>query len=271
MKLDLTQGICDNSQYNAWRFPGGELHAKLKFSNLTDEKIEIVARLNSSDDIILLLLVNDILIKDFKKNQRNLFIPYMPYQQADRNFGAGECFSLKTIATLINTMNFDKVTVFAPHSDVTPALLNNCEVIDNSSFILKVLQNIGCSDENLAIVSPDAGAYKLIFKLCQKLGFKGEIVTCSKSRNHTTGELTTVVPNFDENKTVLIIDDIALGSRTFFNIRSEMKNENVYLAVSHGIFNENVDKLENEFTKVFTTNSRRSNSVSEKIEIIDIF
>lgn len=269
MKLDLTQGICDNSQYNAWKFPGGELHVKLKIGDVSNECIEVVTRLNTSDDIIFLLIVNDVLVKDYSDNKKTLFIPYMPYQQADRNFGVGECFSLKTIGNLINGMNFDKITVFDSHSDVTPALINNSLIIDNSEFIKEVLSKI--NDDNIVICSTDAGSFKKIFKLTDKIGFKGDIITCSKSRNHETGEITTIVPIFDENKSVLIIDDIALGSRTFFNIRKELKNKKVYLAVSHGIFNENISKLESEFEKVFTTNSRRDYPINGNIEIIKIF
>lgn len=270
MTLDLTNGICETDQYKAWKFPGGEIHFKLKKVFDTDE-FHIITRLNSSDDIIFLLLVNDVLKKDFKQIKRTLFIPYMPYQQADRDFSVGECFSLKTISNLINSMEFDRVDIFANHSDVTPALINNSKIIDNSEFILKVLNHLGYPDNDLIIISPDAGSYKLIFKLCEKIGFKGEIVTCSKSRNHETGQITTVVPKFDESKPVLIIDDIALGSRTFFNIRNEIKNKNIFLAVSHGIFNENVDKLGEEFNLVFTTNSRRDESIGKNIKIINIF
>lgn len=276
MTLDLTNGICETKQYKAWKFPGGEVHLKIyenqieHFNQHPNENILIKVRLNTTDDILLLMLVVDTLKKDIK-NKLDLLIPYMPYQQADRDFGVGECFSLKTICNLINSMNLNKVYVGMPHSDVTPALINNCEVIDNSKFIIKVILDLGISDENLVICSPDAGAYKLIFKLCEKIGFKGEIITCSKSRDHETGRLTMQIPSCDINKSVLIIDDIALASNTFLNIRKELKNKNVFLAVSHGIFNDNVDKLEKQFSKVYTTNSRRDESVGENIQVIKIF
>jgi ribose-phosphate pyrophosphokinase len=206
----------------------------------------------------------------------------MPYQQADRNFGQLECFSLKTVTNIINNLNLAKVNIYDPHSDVCVGLIDRCVAIDNSGFIERVLQDIilensaspidmNPKESDIAIISTDSGSYKKISKLCDKLNFKGEIITCSKSRNHETGEITTIVPKFDETKIALIIDDIALGSRTFFNIRKELKNKYVYLAVSHGIFNENVDKLETEFTKVYTTNSRRDESVGKNIKVIEIF
>lgn len=282
MTLDLTKGVCKTEQYEAWKFPGGEIHLKLSKELIYDcDSIRILTRLNSSEDILFLLLVVDTLKKD-TKNKITLFIPYMPYQQADQNFGVGECFSLKTVCNLINSMGFDTVYVYHPHSTVAPGLINNCVVIDNSQFIREVLRDlfdynyiseqITNNIDNLIIISPDAGAYKLIYKLSEKLRLdKCEIITCSKSRNHETGVITTVVPKFDENKVVLIIDDIALGSRTFLNIRKEIPNKDVFLAVSHGVFNENVDILESEFKKIYTTNSRRHDSISEKIKVINIF
>lgn len=287
MKIDLTKGITETPQYKAWKFPGGEIHVQLKQSNdcnyLTAALFDLTIRLNTSEDIMFLLIFTDTLRKDYPKTDINLFLPYMPYQQADRNFGTNECFSLKTVCNLINSMNYDKIRLYDNHSDVSSALLNNCEVIDNSEFIKTVIKEIYWEErhrteypmnafwDDLIILSPDASAYKKIFKLCEKIGFTGQIESCSKSRNHNTGELTMKIPKFDDNKIVLIIDDIALGSRTFFNIRKELKNERVYLAVSHGVFNENIDKLETEFTKVFTTNSRRDDSVGKNIDIINIF
>lgn len=300
MRIDLTKGITETSQYKAWKFPGGEIHVQLKDiiepHYETPKFFDISTRLNTSDDIMFLLIFTDMLKKDYRDAKINLFLPYMPYQQADKNFGRNECFSLKTMCNLINSMNYNTVTLFDPHSDVSPALLNNCEVQDNSEFIRTVINNIYWSEyyrimssasindtkkevgysidsfyNDIIIVSPDASAYKKIFKLCEKIGFTGQIETCSKSRNHKTGELTLKIPEFDSNKLVLIVDDIALGSRTFFNIRKGLKNENVYLAVSHGIFNDNVGRLETEFTKVFTTNSRRNEYITNNLEIINIF
>ena len=229
-----------------------------------------------------MLIAIDTIKKEVLNPAIYLEIPYMPYQQADRDFGYFECFSLKTVANIINSLNLAGVEIFDNHSDVCTALINRCKAIDNSQFIRMVLNEIinyhsmspidlNPKEEDIVIISTDAGSYKKINKLCEKLNFKGEIVTCSKSRNHETGEITTVVPEFDETKLVLIIDDICLGGRTFFNIRKELKNENVYLAVSHGIFNENRDRLETEFKKVFTTNSREDNYDISNVDVITIF
>ena len=70
---------------------------------------------------------------------------------------------------------------------------------------------------NSVWLSPDSGAYKKIFKLAEKIGFKGEILCCQKNRDIKTGEVSVVVPTLPA-KDILIIDDICVGGRTFVEI-----------------------------------------------------
>jgi len=261
--LDLTKGLGDFEDYKAWKFPGGELHFKNKgFKERF--AIEIKTRINSSDDLILLMLAVDGLGRD-NVGILKIFIPYFPYQQADRDFGGGECFSLKVITQILNTLG-TTIEVFDPHSDVTPALLRYCEVIDNSEYIDWVRFQIGEGDkkkldDTLVWLSPDAGAYKKIFKLAEKIGFKGEILCCQKNRDTDTGEVEVVVPSLPK-KDVLIIDDICVGGRTFIEIAKKIHlppEYSRYLAISHGIFSNGFTELSHYFNKIYTTSSRRDN------------
>lgn len=287
IRLDLRKGITETDQYKAWKFPGGEIHFKLKtdkvlIQNTIDEEFQVIVRLNSSDDIMFMLIAIDTIKKEVLNPIIDLTIPYMPYQQADRDFGYFECFSLKTVANIINSLNLAQVTIYDPHSDVCTGLINRSKVIDNSSFIQQVIfdivdeynfysSNKKIEEKDIIVLSPDAGAYKKIYKLCEKIKFKGEIVSCSKSRDHETGDITSVIPEIDQTKPVLIIDDICLGGRTFFNIRKELKNEDVFLAVSHGIFNDNRDRLEKEFESVYTTNTREDDYEIKNLKLHQIF
>lgn len=261
ISIKLVNGITDNAQYKAFKFPGGEIHLKFKqdFSE-TERDFLIDTRLNSSDDIMLLIIAIDVLKKDWPDKKIHVYIPYMPYQQADRDFSVGECFSLKTITTLLNSMPVESYKVYDPHSDVTPALLKNCRVVDNSNYIKTVVESL---EPNLVLLSPDAGAYKKIYKLAEKIKFSGEVASANKSRSISTGNIDSIElsrQDFD-GRDVLIVDDICIGGRTFIELAKKLKERNVgnlYLAVSHGIFSNGLNELSKYFTKVFTTNSRMS-------------
>ena len=60
-----------------------------------DRHCVVYPKLQSSDDIILFMIVVDLLKKDFNNIEIVGRIDYFPYMQADRNFEFGECFSLK--------------------------------------------------------------------------------------------------------------------------------------------------------------------------------
>jgi ribose-phosphate pyrophosphokinase len=256
MILDLTKGITETDQYKAFKFPGGEIHFKSKIP--LNDIVRVNTRLNSSDDILLLCIVIDTIEKE-GPHYLSVYIPYMPYQQADMNFSEGECFSLKTITRILNTLLVAEYKIYDPHSSVSPALLKNCESISNNEYIAEVIKEI--NDPNLILLSPDAGAYKKIYKLAEKIEFKGEIAQANKSRSISSGHIDSIELSKQdfEGKNVLIIDDICVGGRTFVELSKKLKERNIgklYLAVSHGIFSNGFEELSKHFEKVFTTNSR---------------
>ena len=185
----------------------------------------------------------------------DLFIPYFPAARQDRVMIKGESLSVKVYADIINTLQLNKVFVFDAHSEVTPALVNNCEVIPNHTFIQQVLNVIG---ENVKLISPDGGALKKIYKVSEFLGGV-DVVECSKSRDVKTGKLSGFKVYEDDlnGMDCLIVDDICDGGGTFVGLAEELKKKNagkLYLAVSHGIFNKGFEVLDC-FDAIFTTNS----------------
>ncbi|CAD0003248.1 ribose-phosphate diphosphokinase [Flavobacterium salmonis] len=241
-------------QFQSFTFSGGEPHIKINPDFDTTQKVTITHRLNSFNDLGLLCITVDAL-RRMDVKIIDLFIPYFPAARQDRVMIKGESLSVKVYADIINTLQLNKVYVFDAHSEVTPALVNNCEVIPNHTFIQQVLKVIG---ENVKLISPDGGALKKIYKVSEFLGGV-EVVECSKSRDVKTGKLSGFkVYNDDlQGMDCLIVDDICDGGGTFVGLGEELKKKNagkLYLAVSHGIFNKGFEVL-NCFDGIFTTNS----------------
>lgn len=262
-KIDLTKGVAQTEQYKAFKFPGGEVHFKLNahLIEASEDDYSITARINSSDDLILLCLAVETLKKE-GAHYIEVFLPYMPYQQADRKFSDFESFSLKTITNILNSLPVDKYFVFDAHSDVTGALLDNVTVIDNSEYIKFVVNDLNDKGaNNLTLLSPDAGAYKKIGKLADKIGFTGDVAAANKYRSLSTGTIESLeLSKTDfEGADVLIVDDICMGGRTFIGLAEKLREKNVgklYLAVSHGIFNNGLKELNSHFDGLYTTDSR---------------
>jgi len=242
-------------QFENFIFSGGEPHIKIHQDFDSNQAVTITHRLNSFNDMGLLLVAVDAL-RRMNVKVINLFIPYFPAARQDRVMVKGEPLTVKVYADLLNVLNLNKVTVFDAHSEVTPAVLNNCAAISNHRFIQEVLKQTG---QNCLLISPDGGALKKIYKVSEFLGGV-PVVECSKSRDVTTGKLKGFKVYADdlEGKDCLIVDDICDGGGTFIGLAEELKNKNcgnIYLAVSHGIFSQGFEKFKPAFKKLFTTDS----------------
>lgn len=258
--------------YKTHTYPDGG-----KYIELLAPFIDLTYRINSYEDLFLMKS-----IKDANPFWKTVTIPCMFQQQHDRRFNPGESFELKVICDFINSLNFDSIKLFHPHSDVTPALLNNCEVIDNTRFIEKVLLKIR-NFENMILLSADAGGFKPLIKLANIIEWDNETYSASKSRDPKTHKLTQLLDKHDfEGKDILIIDDLSVGGGTFKGLSTMIKERNcgkLYLAVSHMTVKElGNDPVTNYFDKVFTTNSKfgedeykTSGGFVEKLEIIKLF
>lgn len=248
-----------------------------------DCKVTIKSRLNNMEDLGLIICATQAL-RNLGVKEIHLYVPYIMGLRSDRLFQEGGVRYIKDIlAPLINSQNFESVTCYDAHSYVAENCINNLHIIDNFGLIKwslgkiyeKSIPEIGATTDdvvdNFILVSPDDGASKKIYKVAEKIGYKGDIIVCSKSRD-TDGKLTkTVVPindllkntiNNELNKDFIIIDDIADGSGTFINIAKEIKEKSkhfkigkLYLVVTHGIFSKGFAELNQYFDGIYCTNS----------------
>jgi ribose-phosphate pyrophosphokinase len=258
----------NNIQFDVFTFSGGEPHIKILTDVSNVFEVTITTRIQSFNDFGLLLLAIDAL-RRCGVEKLNVFMPYFPAARQDRVMVKGEPLSVKVYADLLNQLRLNKVTIYDPHSEVTPAVLNNCEVITNNSFIQKIVSTLG---KYVLLISPDGGALKKIYKVSEFLGGI-PVVECSKTRNVKNGQLEgfRVYQDDLQGKDCLIVDDICDGGGTFIGLAKELRKHNagnLYLAVSHGIFSKGLEELNQYFTKVFTTDSFKT--IEEGVEQIEL-
>lgn len=249
-------------EFEIIQFSGGEIHIKL--DNNVDysvvEKVIITNRFKSGDDIIKVLITKDALQRK-GVNSFDLVMPYIPYARQDRQCFNGESFTLKVFSGLINLAKFDNVIALDSHSDVAPALIENCKNIPNNEYVEMTYYDIAeHNDADVLLVSPDAGANKKSNKLFESLNlFKG-LVKCDKKRDVSNGKLSgfEVFAEDLNGACCLIVDDICDGGRTFTGVAEALKAKNagnIYLFVTHGIFSNGFDELGKYFKTIYTTNS----------------
>tara|TARA_R110000822_G_scaffold73853_13_gene177640 strand:+ start:11523 stop:12347 length:825 start_codon:yes stop_codon:yes gene_type:complete len=247
--------------YNIKEYPDKTSYAQILCSVPT-----LVFRVNTYADLWHLNQVVD--AYNHQDVTPTIIIPNLIDAQADRRFNDNESSGLKLVCNFLNGMKAN-FKIFHPHNaEVVEALIDNVEIIDNYDFIYKALTNISIAneyncDENLVLISSDAGGFKPLMKLCDQLKWGGQVHSCSKGRSYdgNKSELTQRVGKEDFfGKDVLIVDDICVYGGTFKGLAKLLRQRNVgklYLATSHiTIQNHAKDSVFDYFDHVYTTNSK---------------
>ena len=235
-------------------FSGGEVQVTLapQFHATTNKPvIKVLAMLKCANGIIALAQVKQVLDRDFPDAYKELIMPYIPYARQDRAMVKGDAFSLKVFTSILNAMKFDSVSVIDPHSDVAPALIDNVVVYEQQQVTSFVLMK---NNEYDAIVSPDGGALKKIYKAAEAIKVK-EIIKADKVRDVATGQITATEVHGDvKGKSLLIVDDICDGGRTFIELAKALKEKGaskVDLYITHGIFSRGIEPLFEDIDHVY--------------------
>ena len=223
------------------------------------EKVSLKANVTDMTEMFKLILTVDAVRRVRPDVPLMLVLPYLPYARQDRVCNEGEANGISAFARVINSLDFQAVSLLDPHSDAAAAAINKCVVCDMAE-ILSDQRNLGWMDfSDTWFVAPDAGAVKRVKELAKKLDAAGVIIA-SKERDTETMELTkTKLDGDTKGRNILVIDDLCDGGRTFIAlakaIRENGNPETLRLWVTHGIFSYGTDVVTEHFDGVYTTNS----------------
>jgi ribose-phosphate pyrophosphokinase len=227
-----------------------------------------------AEGLMTLAMLKDALDRKPPLAEINLCMGYVPYARQDRACNPGEALSIKVFCDMINAMEFDSVCILDPHSDVTPALLDRCFIIEPTMAIEKCMKlSIMLRNGDMTLVAPDAGATKKVDKVAMHFGGL-EVIQGMKKRDLKTGALS----GFDfmgdvVGKNLLIVDDICDGGGTFLGLTNVLKErgaESVSLYVSHGIFSKGIEMLfDNDIDFVYTTDSCNSGQEHDRLQVVN--
>lgn len=247
------------------QFPNGEVRidkpffVKHQVSDFSSSKQNTVTlKYEGDEDLFRLLLVRKSIWFGCA-----LEIPYFPYSRMDRS-SEEFIFTLKSVCKFINWMDWEQVIVFEPHSDVTPALLNHCKIVNMMPRLLKLA---GFNYDTDYVLYPDSSAQK---RYSQQIATDKELIAIKK-RDFKTGRLNFVGmmgynPGDLIDKTVWIVDDLCVKGGTFVAPLWKAKEagaQTVNLVVAHcegAIYN---GKILPVVDNVYTTDSIIRSTVAD--------
>lgn len=268
--ISITNAYGDHIEYDTFTFNGGEEHIRIDSVIDRTQLYIIRANIKNSSELIRVLLINDAL-KRMGVSKIDLNIPYFPYARQDRVCNNGEALSVKVIASVINSCKFNSVSILDPHSDVTPALINNVRLFPQTSWLENTVDIWG-----KVIVSPDAGALKKATKVAQYLAAT-DLIVAHKVRDVRTGDIirTDIDAKGLDGKDLVIVDDICDGGRTFIElakaIRKQSSVRSITLVVTHGIFSNGFNELKKHINSIWTTDSFYDNKSDDYVKVVKVW
>lgn len=255
-------------QYPAsiWNFPSGEVGIRINDAQHghTVETAIIYAALRSSDEVMQLLMITDAIRRQYPNAKVSLVLGYTPYGRQDRVCNVGESLSIKVFADLINSQDYHQATLIDPHSYVSEALFNKCEVFTQEQVFGRCFSpHIPLVHRDL-IVAPDAGAAKKAQSIAEKHNFS-DVLYASKTRDMETGNITKYEISGDvKGRQVVVVDDLVDGGATFLLLGKKLREAGaakLTLCITHGIFTKGTERLAEMYDELYTTNTYHADRV----------
>lgn len=219
--------LFNNYEVPFGHFPNGEINIPKAFLANAKEPLDsprpnvVTLKYEGDEDLFRLFLVRKSLWFPC-----DLRITYFPYSRMDRNSDS-YVFTLKSVAKFINLMEWNQVTVYEPHSDVTPALLNHCKIQEVVPYLKSLIRGY-----DYQVFFPDAGAQKRY----EHLGSENALVGFKK-RDFESGRIKELqILGQREKDTVVILDDLCSKGGTFVLAAEKLKEmgfTNIFLVVAH--------------------------------------
>lgn len=257
---DIT-GHFDIKQYP----DGSPLVRNANHGKSTTAPEQLILRPKTFESFVTGMFIADAYAERGQKIQ-NLVLPYTPGSRQDRINPDGDfLFTAKSVARMINERGFDRVLVLDPHSNVSPALIDRCEIFPMAD----VLRNFNAGFD--AVIAPDAGAGHRALEAAQIID-NLPVVQGTKIRDVVTGKLSGFDVKVERGKHYLVFDDICDGGGTFVGLAEKITEQGAtaQLFVTHGIFSKGVEALNKHYTHITTTDSTLFDKHGvEEIQVVD--
>jgi ribose-phosphate pyrophosphokinase len=224
-------------------FPDGESYIRLK-GEVEGEDAVIVQTTSPPQDtrLIQLFLMVDA-ARDLGAKTVTAVVPYFAYARQDKRFLAGECFSVKTIMTLLESCGVNRLITVNAHN---PKVLKAFRIpVEDLSAITLLAEHFkkGSLDKAFSV---SVGKKALTVAKEADNTLKGGYDYVSTSRDRVTGKVEIEKkPLPVKNRDVIVFDDIISSGGTMAKAIKAAKDQGarrVYAACVHALLSKGAEK-----------------------------
>lgn len=227
------------------RFSNGETRVKIE-ENVRGARVFVIQPTCGSvnDSLMELLIMIDALSRA-SAHSICAVIPYYGYAKQEKKTSGREPISAKLVANLITTAGADRVITVDLHAAAIQGFFDI--PVDNLKALPIIADHYrakGIVDDNLVVVSPDAGGVARATDLTERLGAKLAIIF-KRRPEPDQAEVIEVVGDI-RGKTCVVVDDmISTGMTLVRGVETLIARgaKKVYAAATHSIMAGNALKI----------------------------
>ena len=183
-------------------------------------------------------------IDAFKRSSANsvtAIIPYFSYAKGDKKDEPRVSIRARVCADCIEVAGVDRVIFMDLHAAQIQGFFK--KPVDHllaQPLLTEYVRRAGIVDEDLVVVSPDAGSAKRARDFAKILGCPVAIGDKTRSDHSENAKILEVIGDV-ENKNCLVVDDFSISGGTMIDVARGLKEKGakrIFGALSHNCMNE---------------------------------
>ena len=250
------------------KFADDEIFVEIN-ENIRGEDVFIIQSTShpANDHLMELLIAIDTARRGSAK-RITAVMPYYGYGRQDRKTGPRTPITAKLVANLITSAGADRVLTMDLHAGQIQGFFDiPLDNIFSAPPILKDMKEKFTGNNNLVIASPDVGGVVRARAFAKRLN-AGLAIADKRREKAGVSEVMNIIGNV-ENKTCILLDDIADSAGTLCNASKALKAngaKEIYSYICHGVLSGNaIEKITNsDIKELVLTDSIQATEVVKK-------
>ncbi len=229
--------------------------------------------LHPNDEFAELLFFMDA-FKRASANSVTAIIPYFSYAKGDKKDEPRVSIRARVCADCIETAGADRIVTMDLHAPQVQGFFKiPVDHMYGAPLLAHYARRLGLANDDLVVVSPDAGSAKRARAFADLLGCSVAIGDKMRAGHDENAKVLEIIGNV-KGKNCLVIDDFTISGGTLVEVAHGLKDKgakDVYAFLSHVVLQEKgVEKLENSPIKLIVTTDTVNCPAAEKSDKIHI-
>ncbi len=235
--------------------------------------VQPIAR-HPNDELVELLFWIDA-FKRASADSVTAIIPYFSYAKGDKKDEPRVSIRARVCAECIELAGADRVITMDLHSPQVQGFFKKpVDHLYAQSLLCEYVRRMGLVDDDLVVVSPDAGFAKRARQFSSELGRPVAIGDKIRTGHDENAKILEIIGDV-KGKNCLIVDDFSISGGTLIDIAHGLKDKGakrIFAALSHNVLNEKgiarIDESPIEYLITTDTVDCPEAKLSNKIKII---